>query len=77
MTGAGSDNRAAAVTGLGAVTAIGNTLDAISSSLQAGRSGIVLDEERLYTMPVLVAERVQAFDPTSGELLWSSPEVSE
>ncbi len=38
---------------------------------------LVLDAERLYTMPVLVAECVQAFDPASGELLWSSPEVSE
>ncbi len=28
---------------------------------------LVLDAERLYTMPVLVAECVQAFDPASGE----------
>ncbi len=38
---------------------------------------LVLDDERLYTMPVLVTERVQAFDPASGELLWSSPEALE
>ncbi|MBN1249075.1 MAG: PQQ-like beta-propeller repeat protein, partial [Anaerolineae bacterium] len=38
---------------------------------------LVLDDARLYTMPVLVSERVQAFDPASGELLWSSPEATE
>ncbi|NLW49512.1 MAG: beta-ketoacyl-[acyl-carrier-protein] synthase family protein [Candidatus Brocadiaceae bacterium] len=64
MTGAGSDNRAAAVTGLGAVTAIGNTLDAISSSLQAGRSGIVLDEERRRRgFRSALTGRIADFDP--------------
>jgi eukaryotic-like serine/threonine-protein kinase len=34
---------------------------------------LVADGERLYTMPILVDERVQAFALTSGELLWSAP----
>jgi outer membrane protein assembly factor BamB len=38
---------------------------------------LVLDDAHLYTMPVLVAERVQAFDPATGELVWSSPEAAE
>ncbi len=41
-----SDVRRAAITGLGAITCIGNTLDEIASSLRAGRSGIVVDEDR-------------------------------
>ena len=38
---------------------------------------LVTDGERLYTMPILVQERVQAFDLSTGELLWSAPEVEE
>jgi 3-oxoacyl-[acyl-carrier-protein] synthase I len=34
------------VTGMGAVSCLGDTLDEISASLQAGRSGIVFSEER-------------------------------
>lgn len=38
---------------------------------------LVSDGERLYTMPILVQERVQAFDLATGELLWSTPEAGE
>ncbi|MBN1247826.1 MAG: PQQ-binding-like beta-propeller repeat protein [Anaerolineae bacterium] len=38
---------------------------------------LVTDGKRLYTMPILVQERVQAFDLTTGELLWSAPQVEE
>jgi len=36
---------------------------------------LITDGERLYSMPIMVAARVQAFDLTSGELLWSTPEA--
>ncbi len=39
--------RAAAITGMGIISCLGNTLDEVTESLRAGRSGIVLDEERL------------------------------
>ncbi len=35
---------------------------------------LTVDAERLYTMPIMVEERIQAFDLVTGELLWSSPE---
>ena len=35
-----------AVTGMGIISCLGNTLDIVSSSLQAGTSGIHVDEER-------------------------------
>ena len=38
---------------------------------------LVIDGKRLYTMPILVQERVQAYDLTTGELLWSSPQTGE
>jgi outer membrane protein assembly factor BamB len=38
---------------------------------------LVTDGKRLYTMPILVQERVQAFDLATGELLWSMPETGE
>jgi len=38
---------------------------------------LVVDGQHLYTMPIQVAERVQAFSLAAGELLWSSPEVTE
>ena len=38
---------------------------------------LVADGTRLYTLPILVQERVQAFDLDSGELLWSSPQPTE
>lgn len=34
---------------------------------------LVSDGERLYAMPILVNERVQAFELTNGTLLWSYP----
>ncbi len=68
----------------GQITAIDTTTGTVQQSWgmtlpNPGRlpGDLVIDAERLYTMPVLVTERVQAFDPASGELLWSSPEVSE
>jgi outer membrane protein assembly factor BamB len=38
---------------------------------------LVSDGVRLYTMPIQVQERIQAFDLTTGELLWSAPEAEE
>jgi outer membrane protein assembly factor BamB len=38
---------------------------------------LVSDGNYIYTLPVLVTTRVQAFDPESGELVWSMPEASE
>ena len=38
---------------------------------------LVVDGERLYTMPILVGERVQAFGLAAGELLWTAPETVE
>ncbi len=37
---------------------------------------LVADAQRLYTMPILVPERIQAFDFATGDLLWSAPEVA-
>ncbi len=34
---------------------------------------LVTDGTRLYAMPILVAERVQAFDPEAGKILWVYP----
>jgi outer membrane protein assembly factor BamB len=38
---------------------------------------LVSDEARLYTMPILVPERVQAYDLETGEVVWSMPNASE
>lgn len=38
---------------------------------------LVADEEHLYAMPILVSERVQAFDLAAGELVWSVPQAEE
>ena len=38
---------------------------------------LVTDGEQLYTMPILVDERVQAFSLASGELLWTAPGTAE
>jgi outer membrane protein assembly factor BamB len=38
---------------------------------------LISDGERLYAMPILVQDRVRAFDLETGNLLWSSPESSE
>jgi len=36
-----------AITGIGIVSCLGNDLQTVSASLRAGRSGIVIDEERI------------------------------
>ncbi|MGC9468898.1 MAG: PQQ-binding-like beta-propeller repeat protein [Anaerolineae bacterium] len=38
---------------------------------------LVADDERLYTMPILVQKRVEAFGLSNGELLWSEPQAAE
>lgn len=38
---------------------------------------LATDGIRVYTLPILVQERVQAFDIDNGELLWSSPQATE
>ncbi len=38
---------------------------------------LVVGGEQLYAMPILVAERVQAYGLTDGQLLWSMPESAE
>ncbi|MGC9348776.1 MAG: PQQ-binding-like beta-propeller repeat protein, partial [Anaerolineae bacterium] len=38
---------------------------------------LVSDEDRLYAMPILVAERIQAYDLQTGEVIWSIPSASE
>jgi 3-oxoacyl-[acyl-carrier-protein] synthase-1 len=38
--------RQAAITGMGIVSCLGSSLDAVSAALRAGRSGIVVDDER-------------------------------
>jgi outer membrane protein assembly factor BamB len=38
---------------------------------------LVSDEDRLYAMPILVAERIQAYDLQTGQVVWSTPSTSE
>ncbi len=38
---------------------------------------LVTDDARLYTMPILVPERVQAFDLDTGKLVWTYPVVPQ
>jgi outer membrane protein assembly factor BamB len=40
-------------------------------------SDLVSDGERLYAMPILVQDRVRAFDLNTGTLLWTAPESTE
>jgi eukaryotic-like serine/threonine-protein kinase len=61
-------------------TASGNVRESWGTTIEdPGRlpGDLVTDGERLYTMPIMVQERVQAFDLVTGELLWSAPEVRE
>jgi outer membrane protein assembly factor BamB len=61
-------------------TASGNVRESWGTTIEdPGRlpGDLVTDSERLYTMPIMVQERVQAFDLVTGELLWSAPEVRE
>ncbi len=36
---------------------------------------LVIDGERLYSMPIMVAARVQSFNLVSGDLLWTAPQA--
>jgi len=36
---------------------------------------LVTDESRLYAMPILVSERIQALDQEGGKILWTYPPV--
>jgi eukaryotic-like serine/threonine-protein kinase len=61
-------------------TLTGNVRQSWGTQLQnPGRlpGDLVVDGERLYTMPILVEERVQAFGLVAGELLWTAPEIAE
>jgi len=40
-------------------------------------SDLAVGEDHLYTMPILVVERVQAFDLDSGKLAWQYPAATE
>lgn len=56
--------RQAAVTGLGIVSCIGSSLDEVSASLRAGRSGIAIDEQRHERgFRSALAGRLADFDP--------------
>ncbi len=60
----GPQRRRVAVTGMDAISCIGNTLDGIAASLRAGRSGIVVDPERVelgFRSPL--CGKPQAVDP--------------
>jgi 3-oxoacyl-[acyl-carrier-protein] synthase I len=53
-----------AITGVGIVSCLGNTLDAVAAALKEGRSGIILDQERLklgFRSPLTGA--ITGFDP--------------
>jgi len=63
------DARHAAITGLGAVTSIGTTLDEIAVALREGRSGVVADDERRrlgFRSPL--TGRIPDFDPRATGL---------
>ncbi len=36
---------------------------------------LVTDDERLYTMPIMIEDRIRAFDLQDGSLVWSYPRV--
>jgi 3-oxoacyl-[acyl-carrier-protein] synthase-1 len=59
-----SPPRKVAITGLGIISCLGTTLDAVAESLRAGRSGIVLDEERRRAgFRSALTGRIADFDP--------------
>ena len=65
----------------GAVYAIDTTTGTLRQSWGSplenpGRlpSDLVTGDQRLYTLPILVSARVQAFSLAAGELIWSSPQ---
>ncbi len=54
----------AAITGMGIISCIGNSLEEVTHSLKAGRSGIVLDEERRESgFRSALTGRVTGFNP--------------
>src|SRR5689334_3643727 len=56
-------NRRVAVTGIGAVTPVGNTAEETWQSLKAGRSGVgKIDTFDASTFPVTIAATVKGFD---------------
>lgn len=59
--------RRVAITGLGAVTPVGNTIETIWSNLLAGKSGvrtITKFDTAKFNFPVTIAGEVDGFDPT-------------
>ena len=59
----------AAITGLGIVSCLGSTLDDVAAALRAGRSGIVLDEQRRRMgFRSALTGRVRGFDPAGKGL---------
>jgi 3-oxoacyl-[acyl-carrier-protein] synthase I len=62
--------RQVAITGLGIVSCIGSTLDEVTASLRAGRSGIAVDDERRKAgFRSALAGRIAGFD--EGRRGWS------
>ena len=62
-------NNQVAITGMGIVSCLGLTLDSVSASLQAGRSGIVIDDGRIeagFRSPL--TGKIEEFDPKSWGL---------
>lgn len=54
-----------AITGIGAISVLGSTLEEISNSLKCGRSGIAIDEERIklgFESPL--TGQIKGFNPT-------------
>jgi 3-oxoacyl-[acyl-carrier-protein] synthase-1 len=61
--------RQVAITGLGIVSCLGQTLDEVSASLRAGRSGIMLDEARRRAgFRSALTARIDGFDPRARGL---------
>jgi 3-oxoacyl-[acyl-carrier-protein] synthase-1 len=59
-----SARRQAAITGMGIVSCLGSSLDAVAAALRAGRSGIVLDSDRRKAgFRSALTGKVQGFDP--------------
>ena len=54
----------AAITGMGIVSCLGNSLEEVALSLRQGKSGIILDEERLKAgFRSALTGNIRDFDP--------------
>ena len=65
-------NNRVVVTGLGLVSALGHTFDAVSKALQEGRSGVrTTDEWASYGVETKLGGFVDAFDTATAKLKFS------